>query len=846
MALFCNVKKPCLLPGYSDISPHEALEWLDEGKESCNPPISFFLSRYWAKVSMGNLSFGLNTPREVGQGLPIVPELMYGGGGKIEPWIDLVRTYLEGFAEQVWIAAGRLKKKNRRWIPSIILVIRFENPARTLLEGWKAKYNGKEYLIGDVSCINYTMPNLCVASDFTKGRKWWGTLCHLYAHNFLEFSDLTHPTASLGYWDVLGDCSQPAKMSDICSVIKERVGWTAFTHVVSGPQLEPPVTFELRPYSLSGESVKIIPDESIPTEYFVLEYRKCSGPELWDPDAALTTKRPEGGLLILHIDERIGLSPLTSSRLSPFISIVNADVDASGANIDWISPTQEDFYKTLFPTTPSNASLPADSGRALTPATIPSSAFHGGRYSGLCIWDIQTIANSVIQFTIGISGGSVKAWKLSEKDLSVRGTFLDNSANKNYNPHQIYIRNDTKSAILDVFDNQVFCRGLPQENQMNLWPISASDKFVQVADFDGDGLDELFVVSAEKSIAILKVDPDFGTGFRTLVCQFKTIGSWTLHPDDRFVMGNFSGQQNRAELAVYNCKTAMMCLLEMRYGRLMTLGKLHDKNIDDWPLSNTSLAKSGRFMPLQRDQLLVQFISPTPAFALLDFDSGRWRRLCVNMNRVDNFMLSREDCTLIGKFDPTAPDTDFIFVYSPTSMSLMAWSTSSQQLSCLWQTDAAHFEIPHISDPSQSLTLSPKSRYWCTMGRFRYESDAIFLCYSNCCALLALDSSTQRFVVLSKIPLSSPIVPLPDFPLRDPQFFLNGLPIRTQQSIASFHVQFDHLHSAASSTSFTLLPLDSLFLHSSSHSAVISFEQKNPLISSFALSWLSENILLQL
>jgi len=132
------------------------------------------------------------------------------------------------------------------------------------------------------------------------------------------------------------------------------------------------------------------------------------------------------------------------------------------------------------------------------------------------------------------------------------------------------------------------------------------------------------------------------------------------------------------------------------------------------------------------------------------------------------------------------------------------------------------------------------------MGRFRYESDAIFLCDSNCCALLALDSSTQRFVVLSKLPLSSPIIPLPDFPLRDPQFFLNGLPIRTQQSIASFHVQFDHLHSTSSSTSFTLLPLDSLFLHSPFHSAVISFEQKTPLLSSFALSWLSENILFQL
>jgi len=191
---------------------------------------------------------------------------------------------------------------------------------------------------------------------------------------------------------------------------------------------------------------------------------------------------------------------------------------------------------------------------------------------------------------------------------------------------------------------------------------------------------------------------------------FIKIGSWTLHPDDRFVMGNFSGQQNRAELAVYNCKTAMMCLLEMRYGRLMTLGKLHEKNIDDWPLSNTSLAKSGRFMPLQRDQLLVQFISPTPAFALLDFDSGRWRRLCVNMNRVDNFMLSREDCTLIGKFDPTAPDTDFIFVYSPTSMSLMAWSTSSQQLSCLWQTDAAlrdssYLRSLSIFDPVSKISL---------------------------------------------------------------------------------------------------------------------------------------------
>src|SRR5690606_25231295 len=104
--------------------------------------------------------------------------------------------------------------------------------------------------------------------------------------NFLEFADLYGPQGCTGYWDLLGDNSPPGRMSEVCSAIKRRVGWLNFKQEIRGPVFRR-LDLELRPYTTSGEAIKIIPDpDHNPYEYFILEFRKSTGNETWRPDGA--------------------------------------------------------------------------------------------------------------------------------------------------------------------------------------------------------------------------------------------------------------------------------------------------------------------------------------------------------------------------------------------------------------------------------------------------------------------------------------------------------------------------------------------------------------------------------
>lgn len=282
VALFFNLPDPRRPGDYTATTAADVRNWLDEGASPAAPGLSNFVQDYWLAVSYGRLNFGIEVPRDAGR-TPLVPTI----DADAQDWVALAQRCLEANPEAVWKAGGSKVKQGRRWLPSLVVVQHYWSHASAKFRGWTQTIDGHEYEIGDVTHLPYDLTLETVNGVATTARRFWGTLTHEFAHNFLEFPDLYGPQGCTGYWDLLGDNTPPTSMSEICSVFKQRVGWLAWKHIISGPRFAR-TTLSLRPYGSSGDAVKVVPDPvDTPLEYFVLEYRKSLGREVWRPDGAL-------------------------------------------------------------------------------------------------------------------------------------------------------------------------------------------------------------------------------------------------------------------------------------------------------------------------------------------------------------------------------------------------------------------------------------------------------------------------------------------------------------------------------------------------------------------------------
>jgi len=78
-------------------------------------------------------------------------------------------------------------------------------------------------------------------------------------------------------------------------------------------------------------------------------------------------------------------------------------------------------------------------------------------------------------------------------------------------------------------------------SMLNLWKYASSDKVVGVADFDGDGVDEIALQRANGSLGIFDVD---GSTLRLKLLKVvgARLGGWTLAKSDRVIgIGDFDG-----------------------------------------------------------------------------------------------------------------------------------------------------------------------------------------------------------------------------------------------------------------------------------------------------------------
>jgi|GEM_PF-5073817 len=688
VALFFNLDMPASdRPGsYSATSSSDALAFLDEGNGALDPGISEFLCNYWNTLSYGNLAFGLDTPRD-SSGQPLVPSITPPDGDNVQHWTEIIRRCITANAEAVWEAGGELMKDGKRWIPSVVLVQNYNTHASAHYGSITHSVDGETYLIGDRTHISYSLNTWSPPDAPAKvGRGWWGTLCHEYGHNFLEFGDLYGPQGCTGYWDLLGDNTPPGRMSEVCSAIKERLGWLSYKEVIEGPNVATR-NLSLEPYTTTGEAYKIVPDpDNTPHEYFLLEYRKSTGNEVWRPDGGL----PEEGLLITHINNRLGIPSTWLLREAPFFDPEFAD-DPDPNYVDWTG--HKDLSGKLF----------NQHGQdTFTPATTPNSDLYGARNSGLHITNIRTDGDEC-HFSLRIDGNPQVGWTVSEKDRALAGRFTPDSSQTG---EEIFIRNDDAAALLTHRQAQ-WLVSRHQNGWIGGWNLGGGDREL-VADLDGDGRDEIYIRSNDWA-GVLKWR--YGR-FRSLTVQHDWIDDWNLGEDNWEHMADLDGD-GQAEIYIRSPEWAgVMKLIDEK----LQLLRIHHDWIGGWNLGSDNSEFAGRFSRSDRDEIAIR--SPN-WLGLFQWDEriNRLRLARIQHDWVDGWNLGGDDWHVVGDFDGDGRDE--IFIRSGNWAGILKWSGGRFRIQ--WMTDDT---IEHKDgDTDHAMELKSSDRTY--SGRFRSGKDAV-------------------------------------------------------------------------------------------------------------------------
>jgi hypothetical protein len=705
VALFFNLTDARKPSGYANTTVQDASNWLDEGIDPCKPAISEFLTNYWSSLSLGKLAFGINTPKK--SNLPVITTL----SSPSDDWSALINEYLDLEAELIWKAAGGLMRGTKRWIPSLVLVQKYPTHASAYFGGYDRTVGGIVYEIGDTTHIQYDLTLINLPGVIpSSARDFWGILCHEFSHNFLEFGDFYGPQGCTGYWDLLGDNTPPSRMSEVCSHIKERVGWITFKHIIKGPSfLE--TEFSLAPYTKSGDAIKIIPDpDHNPYEFFLLEYRKHTGNEVWKPDGGLS----EEGLLIIHMNERIGLASTWLLRDAPYFDPEFADFSDNGGAL-WTG--HDRLNGILYP----YVSKKSAKKNSFTRSSNPNSNFYGGRPSGLKITNIK-IESGKVHFKIQIKGNPRVGWTVGPDDRCIGGKFTLESSKGG---QEIFCRNDDSVSLL-IHRQAQWLVGNKQDDWIGGWNLGADNREL-AADLDGDGFDEIYIRSPDWA-GVLKWDR---TKFDTITVQQDWIDGWNLGEDNRELAADVDGD-GKDEIFIRSPEWVGIIKL---IDRKLSLQSIQNDRIDDWKLGSDNWEHIGRFTQSRYDEILIR--SPEWLGVLYwDSDKRLLRLRQIQHDFVDGWNLGADDKEYVGDFD--GDGFDEIYIRSPSWAGVLKWQVDRFNL--IW---IRQLNIEHINGNSaERIDLTSDDQSY--VGNFLPDRECILHRNENTVAILSWQDSINQ------------------------------------------------------------------------------------------------------
>ncbi|MGH9382345.1 MAG: hypothetical protein ACRD2Z_17305 [Thermoanaerobaculia bacterium] len=679
VALFFNFTDENRPDDYQETSVQAVRAWLDQGGAPAIPPVSEFMANHWGTLSYGKFAFGLVTPTRSGEAL--IPRLRVPKDDKGNPdphdYVGLMRQWIARGREEVWRAAGSLEKEGRRFIPSIVLVHRYWSGAWAW-GGWTQTLGGVEYEIGRITHMPYYLTFVGDDPEIDppevpphRARTFWQTLAHEYAHNFLDFGDLYGPSGCTGYWDLLGDHNVAGRMSEVSAVHKARVGWLRFRRVIQGPHAEDQ-ELSLRPYTTTGDAIKIVPDPRLnPHEYFVLEYRRRTGDELWVPDRGVG----ERGLLITHFNDRLDLPPTWLNRECPYFDPEFADFSDRGTAL-WTGWDRLDGV--LFTGT---------SGRdRFTPESQPSSALYGPRRSGVHITAIR-VRPERVTFRVRIDlrparrPGTVQAvvgsWLCGDTDRGVAGRFTTPAPGAGA---QIAMRNGRSLALLHHGQGQWLVHAR-QHLEAGGWSLR-THQVHRVGDFDGDGHDEIFArtTAGRLRMAVLK----WGNGGFTPIASAATrVGAWALPADAHSLPANLDGRGH----SVVQFAGDRAAVLRLANGSFSVAG-IQSPWIDRWFLRPNDHRSVGRFTQAKLDEIVLRSDN---WLGLLGWNSGeqRLRLRSIQEDRVDDWDLAPTDRHTVGDFD--GDGLDEIYIRSAGWAGVLKWTGDRFSVAWIRRADIVHW-----------------------------------------------------------------------------------------------------------------------------------------------------------
>jgi ribosome modulation factor len=556
VALFFNLANPAQASNagnYQATSASDVRAWLHEGESLTT---SQFMHNYWSALSYGKFQVGIDAYRDA-QGNIVIPTIT-PNQNNADDWGNIGDQIVKLDPQRIWQMSGSWTDGGKRIIPSIEVVQHYDTHSSATVGDWGDEFTagGFTYHIQHINHVDYSLALNAAGYPDT----WGGTMMHEFSHNFLNGYDLYGGgNGKIGYWDILGDDLTAGQMSDTSSYFKTQLGWITFKSVVNGPVMAA-TQFSVNPYATSGDAIKIVPDPvNNPKEYFLLEYRTPTSSNPWTPDGGLK----ESGLLITHVNERLGDAAPWVVEDSPFMDVAEADGNdgkvwpdnrAFGENFPWYDPDGNSTGQPGESTYPANnwpgprapgTLYPYNGNDSFTPFTNPNSNFYGGRDSGLSITNIHKVGSQMV-FTVALAGNNQTTYQLSPSDQVLTGDFSGHGKTEMlaFNGHQL--------ALIDQTENQ-FLTYWQANDWLGGWHFGPGDRLT-AGDFNGDGKTDFFIQSNTGWAGLFLSN---GQGFTQAwmsgdpAQNQNWIGGWHLGGLDQVVAGDFNGD-GKTDLFIHN------------------------------------------------------------------------------------------------------------------------------------------------------------------------------------------------------------------------------------------------------------------------------------------------------